>query len=65
MRVRVDSDRCLGHAMCQAFAPEVYRVDDDSGVNEMGEFTVPDELRDSALQGARACPERSIEILDE
>jgi ferredoxin len=29
VRVDVDWDRCEGHAICEALAPEVFSVDDD------------------------------------
>lgn len=62
MKVSVDSDRCMGHAMCAARAPEVYHVTEESGMNEMGAFEVPDALADAATRGARACPERIITV---
>jgi len=54
----------MGHTMCQARAAEVYRITDE-GFNEMGEFEVPDELRDAVRRGAVACPERAILILED
>lgn len=34
MRIEVDADRCEGHAMCEAIAPDYFVVDD------AGELTV-------------------------
>ncbi|MFF2963981.1 ferredoxin [Streptomyces sp. NPDC057963] len=62
MRIKVDSERCMGHAMCNALAPEVYTVTDD-GFNEMPEFEVAADRRAAALRGASACPERIIAVL--
>ncbi|MFG2631502.1 ferredoxin [Streptomyces sp. NPDC048473] len=62
MRIKVDSERCMGHAMCNALAPEVYTVTDD-GFNEMQEFEVTTAQRAAALRGASACPERIIAVL--
>ncbi|NGO72958.1 ferredoxin [Streptomyces boncukensis] len=64
MRVRVDAGRCMGHAMCESLAGEVYEVTDD-GFNEMGEFEVPEELRAVAVRGASACPEGAIALTGE
>ncbi|GAA3431834.1 ferredoxin [Kutzneria kofuensis] len=63
MRIQVDTERCMGHGMCNALAPEVYEVTDE-GFNEMGVVDVPDHLRDAAFRGANACPERIIALLD-
>lgn len=64
MRVRVDRDRCQGHAMCNALAGEIFEVTDE-GFNEMGEFEVPDDRRPLVDRGSRACPERAIAVLED
>ncbi|WP_406294455.1 ferredoxin [Embleya sp. NBC_00888] len=64
MRVRVNSDACMGHSMCSALASEVYEVTDE-GFNEMGDFEVDPARRAAALRGARACPEKAITIAEE
>ncbi len=64
MRIRVDRDRCQGHAMCNALAGELFEVT-DQGFNEMGEFDAPDGQRALAARGARACPERAITVLED
>jgi ferredoxin len=53
----------MGHAQCEARSPELFEVA-DSGYNEMGEVEVPPELEEAALLGAKACPERAIEVLE-
>lgn len=65
MKVRVDTDRCMGHGMCDALAHEVFRVDPESGFNEMGEFEVPDGQRAIVERGVSGCPERAISIIEE
>jgi ferredoxin len=64
MKVHVDPDKCMGHGMCTALAPELFRVNEDTGLNEMGEFEIPPEQRPTALRGAGACPERAISVHD-
>ena len=64
MKIRVDSDVCVGHGRCQLFAPEVF------GENERGHCLilledVPPELQDAARLGADSCPEKAITILDD
>ncbi|MEU4475948.1 ferredoxin [Micromonospora sp. NPDC023888] len=63
MRVRVDADLCQGHGMCAALAPEVYRVNEESGFNQMGEFEAPDDAHVAVERGAAACPEQAIALL--
>jgi ferredoxin len=63
MKVRVDRQRCTGHAMCHANAPDVYELD-DVGYNVLdGEMEVDDALAPQARRGAESCPERAIIIV--
>jgi ferredoxin len=64
MKVEVNSDRCMGHGMCQALVPEVFTVNADSGINEMGRFDVDDSLSAAVRRGITGCPERAITTLE-
>ena len=61
MKISVDKELCMGHGMCGALAAEVFEISDD-GFNEMGTFEVPTDQEAAATRGARACPERAIQI---
>ena len=63
MRISVDSERCTGHAMCKAAAPNVY-VLDDLGFNVTPAGEVPPELAEEAVRGALSCPEAAIRVDD-
>jgi ferredoxin len=64
MKVRIDKARCVGNARCWAIAPDLYPLDDD-GYIAIEEFEVPAGQEALARRGARACPERVIEVLEE
>jgi ferredoxin len=61
VRVTVDSARCVGHARCNATAPDVYDLDDDGYVVPF-DGEVPAALEPRALAGSRACPERALTV---
>lgn len=63
MRIKVDHDRCSGHALCALTSPNVYSLD-SAGFNNLTSEEVPEEMRDEAVQGACACPEVAITVLD-
>lgn len=64
MRVRVDGNRCSGHAMCNVEAPDLFRLDDDGyNVLKGREVECPPDQEDAAERGAAVCPERAITIL--
>jgi ferredoxin len=65
VRVVVDLDLCQGHAVCQAEAPEIFRVVDRPGDYARVEVILerpPEELRAPAEAAARYCPNRVISI---
>ena len=64
MKVRVIEGKCSGHARCAAVAPAIFVLNDD-GYLEMPETAVSPEQEAFARRGARACPERAIEIIEE
>ena len=50
--------------MCNVAAPDVYDLDDDGYCIPPVE-AISDDLRQQALAGAKACPERALTIVDE
>jgi len=64
MKIRVETEKCCGHARCASVAPEVYILS-DTGYLSTPEILVPDGLVIQARRGARACPERCIVIENE
>ena len=61
MRIRVDPDKCQGHARCYALAPELFDVDDYGYSSVRGGGEVPPELEDKARLAISNCPEFAIE----
>ena len=61
MRIRVDPDKCQGHARCYGLAPELFEVDDYGQSSVVGDGTVPTDLEDKARLAIANCPEFAIE----
>jgi ferredoxin len=61
MRVTVDSSLCMGHARCNASAPEIYELNDD-GYAVIRRAQVPPGMEAQAQEGADVCPERAITV---
>jgi ferredoxin len=64
MKVKIDVEKCVGHARCAAAAAEIYKLD-DNGFNVTAEKQIEPRQQDQARRGARACPERIITIEEE
>ena len=60
MKIRIDPDRCQGHARCFALAPELFAVD-DYGQGSVIVDEVPMALEDRADLAIANCPEYAIE----
>jgi ferredoxin len=64
LKILVNNSRCTGHARCAAVAPELYELDANGYIAFTGK-TVPPELEEQAVKGARACPERALKVIRE
>ena len=65
VKVRVDRDRCQGHARCAALAPELFVLDEFGNAQQRGDGSVPPALVDKAYLAKANCPELAIEVSEE
>ena len=49
LKVKVDRERCQGHARCDALAPELFALDELGNAQEVGDGSVPAGLEDEGL----------------
>jgi ferredoxin len=64
VKVKVDRERCQGHARCAALAPELFALDELGNAQEIGDGTVPQALVDKAYLAKANCPEQAIEVTE-
>jgi ferredoxin len=61
LRVRVDHNRCVGNAMCEALLPTVFRLD----ANRQSEaFNPQGDTEEKILEAAENCPVSAIFVED-
>lgn len=63
MKVRVDSEICVGHGRCYEIAPEVFS-DDERGHCVIRQAEVTKEHEAATRKAEANCPERAILIED-
>lgn len=63
-RVEVDFDVCESNALCEAFAPDVFFVDDDDEL-QIDDPTVTDENRPRVEQAVASCPKSALRIVED
>ena len=64
LRAIVDRGKCCGYTLCAEICPEVYELDDQGFATTDGQPISPD-LQARAREGAAACPERAITIVED
>jgi ferredoxin len=65
MKIHVEEEKCQGHNRCFVVAPELFELDDYGYAHEVGDGTVPPELKDKARLAVANCPEQAIIIVEE
>lgn len=59
MKITVDYDLCEANGLCEAFAPESFRLDDDDNL-EVLDDQVTDANRASVQQAVASCPKAAL-----
>jgi ferredoxin len=65
LRVRIDRERCQGHARCFALAPELFELDEMGNGRERGDGAVAPGLEDKAHLAQANCPELAVEVVED
>ena len=65
LRLRVDQEKCQGHARCKSLAPELFELDEFGNAHEIGDGAVPAGLEDKAWLAKANCPEIAIDIVED
>ncbi len=60
MKAIIDSDTCIGCALCTQICPEVFAMEGDKAV--VIATTVPDDYESSCEQAVQQCPVNAITI---
>ena len=64
MRIRIERAACVGNARCAAMGDELYPLNEDGYIDSDG-FAVAAGSEALARNGAKACPERIIFVLED
>ena len=62
MKVKVDRELCIGVSNCVAFAPTVFKLDNQNKVVVLDSNSIDEE---TLIEAAKSCPENAIIIEDE
>ena len=60
MKIRVDPEKCQGHALCVLVAPHLFALDEIDGHSSAVADEVPAGQEADARGAAQSCPEQAI-----
>lgn len=63
MRIVLDRDKCDGHGMCEAMAPEYFELDDDDRLTVLAE-SPPASEHATVHAAVQACPALALSLQD-
>ncbi len=63
MKVKADFDLCEANALCTAFAPDTFELDDDDYLQILDDEVTPDNER-QVRQAVEACPRAALSIVE-
>ncbi|MFB8279499.1 ferredoxin [Nocardia colli] len=61
MKINADRTRCEGHGMCEALAPNLFRVGDDGIVAPIAD-PIEDDDRDLIQLAVDSCPVEALRL---
>jgi ferredoxin len=64
VRVRIDADRCEGHAVCASLVPDVFEIPEEGAGAHVATEVVNPALEGAVRRAVSGCPERAI-VVDE
>ncbi len=63
LKVVIDKAACCGYGVCAEICPEVYKLD-ANGIVYVDDPIVPEGLEEQAREGAEACPQAALAVVD-
>jgi len=63
--VRIDPEKCQGHARCHALAPELFELDEFGNARVCGSGQVAPALEDKAWMAKSNCHELAVEVIEQ
>lgn len=64
MKIRIERAQCVGNARCAAVSERLFPLDEDGYIDSDG-FDVAEGDEKLARNGAKACPERIIFVIED
>jgi ferredoxin len=61
MRIEVDLNRCEGHGICEAIAPDFFSVDDDGTLSVLSD-DVQDDAEEVVRNAVMGCPVSALKL---
>lgn len=63
MKVKVNSDACIGCGACEAICPQYFELNDE-GISVAKSDEVKDDIKEQVMNAMDTCPTGAIEEID-
>ncbi|MBF16769.1 MAG: ferredoxin [Hirschia sp.] len=63
LKVVINKPACCGYGVCAEICPEVYKLD-ENGIVYVDDEIVPEGMEDLAREGAEACPQSALKVVN-
>lgn len=63
LKIVINKPACCGYGVCAEICPEVYKLD-ENGIVYVDDEIVPEGFEEAAKEGAEACPQSALEVVD-
>ena len=65
MKIIVDGDLCEANAVCVSWAPDVFGLDEQTGMMKVLAETPGPDLVDQVREAVKHCPRGAISVVDD
>lgn len=62
-KVEIDKKACCAYGLCAEICPDVYKLD-ENGIVYVESELVPEGMEELAQEGADACPQMAIKMIE-
>ncbi len=62
MRVKIDPEKCEGHAVCASLVPEVFQIPEEGAGAVVAVDQLPPSLEPAVQRAVMGCPEQAITV---
>lgn len=65
MKALVDKALCQGHGLCVLYAPDIFTLDDETGLAVVKSEAIESSQRRELIEAVNSCPVKAITLIED